>query len=261
MATQLPGLKRLSSTLPPRTLIYGPPGKGKTTLASEFPNPVFILVEDGLPAGLELPGWDEIEQFETVMNAMHSVLSDEHDFLNLVVDSIDKLEPLLWDFLCRENNWASIETPGFGRGYIEAEKLWREFIALAGKIRRERKMGIIFISHSDIGRFDDPINASYSRYDILLHKRAVALFKHEVDNIFFLNSDVTVKEEKTAFGGKEIKAKGGGNTWIHTKDRPSYEAKNRYNIPDKFQYNLGEGYNFLAPYFSRPAVPALADAE
>ncbi|MFG1462086.1 ATP-binding protein [Xanthobacter sp. DSM 24535] len=260
MAMALAGLKMIKATLPPRVLIYGPPGKGKTTLASEFPNPVFILVEDGLPSGLELAGWDEIDQFATVMEAMVAVLEDDHDFQTLVIDSIDKLEPLLWDHLCREKKWASIEDPGFGKGYIEADKLWREFLALAARIRRERQMGIVFISHSEIGRFDDPSNASYSRYDIRLHKRAVAQFQDEVDAILFLNEDVTVKEEKTAFGGKEIKAKGGGNRWIYTEGRPSFVAKNRYGLPEKFQYKPGEGYNVLAPHFPMPARPALGEA-
>jgi hypothetical protein len=37
-----------STQLPPRVVIYGVPGIGKTTLASKMPAPIFLPVEDGL---------------------------------------------------------------------------------------------------------------------------------------------------------------------------------------------------------------------
>lgn len=258
MAISLANLRTVTASLAPRVLLYGPPGLGKTSLAAEFPNPVFIQVEDGTPAGLEINSFGLLETFEDVMDAMASLLNDEHDYQTLAIDSVDKLEPLLWDYLCRENKWASIETPGYGKGYIEADKLWREFFGLANALRRERQMGLIYIGHSEIGRFDDPQNTSYSRYDIRLHKRATGLFQDEVDAILFLNQDVTVKEEKTAFGGKEVKAKGGGNRWIYAEGRPSFVAKNRYGLPDKFIYEIGHGYEAMAQYFPLPARAAPA---
>ncbi len=37
MAISLKALNKVKATLPPRNLIYGPPGKGKSTLCNEFP--------------------------------------------------------------------------------------------------------------------------------------------------------------------------------------------------------------------------------
>ena len=51
MAINISQLRRIRATDPPRVLIYGPPGMGKTTLASEWPDPVFLQVEDGTPGG------------------------------------------------------------------------------------------------------------------------------------------------------------------------------------------------------------------
>lgn len=265
MAISLSSLRTTTAILPPRVLIYGPPGLGKTSLAAEFPEPVFVQVEDGAPAGLELQSFRTedgglLTSFQEVMEAMVALRDDDHDFQNVAFDSIDKLEPLVWQQVCQDNNWPSIEAPGYGKGYAAADDVWREFLSLCAEIRRIRHMGIIHIAHSAIERFDDPQNASYSRYDIRLHKRAIGLFQDEVDAILFLNQDVTVKEEKTAFGGKEKKAKGGGNRWVYSEGRPSFVAKNRYGLPEKFEYVIGQGYETMASFFPMPAQAAPAQA-
>ena len=43
------------ATLPPRLLVHGQEGVGKTSLAAKFPTPVFLQLEDGTPAGLSSP--------------------------------------------------------------------------------------------------------------------------------------------------------------------------------------------------------------
>lgn len=258
MAISLASLRTKTADSPPRVLVYGPPGFGKTSLGAEFPSPVFLQVEDGVPAGLEIQTFGLLKDFEEVMQALVSLADGDHDFQTVVLDSVDKLEPLVWDFTCRENNWPSIEAPGYGKGYAEADKAWREYLGLCAEIRNRRGMAIVHLAHSTIERFDDPQNASYSRYDIRLHKRAMALFQDEVDAILFINQDTTVKEEKTAFGAKEKKAKGGGNRIIYTEGRPSFVAKNRYGFPEQFQYKLGEGYAVLAPFLPMPSSPPVA---
>lgn len=255
MAISLASLRRTTATQPPRLLIYGPPGQGKTTLASEFPAPVFIQVEDGTPAGLEIDTFGHLTDFPSVMEALVSLDEEDHDFQTVVVDSIDKLEALVWLQTCADNKWSSIEEPGYGKGYIATEAVWREFMELCN-VLRTKGMNVVFLAHSSIERFDDPTTASYSRYDIRLHKRALALFQDEVDAILFLNQDVTTKEEKQGFG-KEVKATGGGKRWIYTEGRPSFVAKNRYGLPHKLFYELGNGFAQMAPYFPNTQAPAM----
>jgi Cdc6-like AAA superfamily ATPase len=252
MAIDLSRLRRVVADQPPRILIYGPPKIGKTTLAAEFPNPVFIQVEDGTPGNLELTSFGHLKTFVEVMEALSSLLNEAHDFATVVIDSVDKLEPLVWAQTCEDNKWANIEAPGYGKGYLAAEHVWREFLALCLEVRHQRGMTVIHIAHSEIGRFDDPQTSSYSRYDIRLHKRALALFQDEMDAILFLNHDATTKAEDAGFNKKIIKGVGGGSRYIYAEPRPSFVAGTRYNVPDKILLKAGEGYKALAPYL--PAV-------
>ena len=267
MAISLANLERRTASKPPRVLIYGPPGLGKTTLASEFPNPVFVQVEDGTPGGgMELVSFGDMGSFADVMSALSALLDTaSHDFQTVVIDSLDKLEPLVWAQTCADNDWKNIEAAGYGKGYVATDAIWREYLALC-KDLRAGGLTTIHIAHSAVDRFDDPQTQSYSRYDIRLHKRALALFQDEMDAILFLNQDATIrvddiKEVKVSgqkIVKKDVKGVGGGTRWIYAEGRPSFVAKNRYGLPDKVQYQLGSGYAALAPYL--PGVPALSQA-
>ena len=48
MAINLQAISRNTSIQPPRIMVYGPHGLGKTTFGASAPAPIFILTEDGL---------------------------------------------------------------------------------------------------------------------------------------------------------------------------------------------------------------------
>lgn len=252
MAISMASLRRATATDPPRVLIYGPPGIGKTTLASEFPAPVFLQVEDGTPAGVELDTFGRLDTYRDVMDALQTLYNDAHEFQTLVIDSLDKLEPLVWEATCERERFASIEAPGYGKGYVAADYEWRELIKWCGWLR-QIGMNVVFIAHSTVNAVNDPTTVEYSQYNIRLHKRALALFQDEVDAILFLNQDVSIIADDPKDKSSRVRGAGSGNVWMYARPRPAFVAKSRYGHPDKMLYTRGQGYAALAEHFPAPA--------
>jgi hypothetical protein len=251
MAISLGYLKSTRATQPPRVLIYSPPGLGKTTLASEFPAPVFIQVEDGTPGDVEITSFGQLTTYDDVMDAITALYTEEHEFRTLVIDSLDKFEPLVWDKCCADNEWKSIEDPGYGKGYTMVDNYWRDFFMGINSLRRDKKMAGVCIAHATVGTFPNPAGAEYPRWDIRLHKRALAIVQDEVDAILMIGQEASLKVEKGGHGKERAHAAGGTTRWVYCDGRPSHVAKNRYNLPEKFPYQKGQGFQTLEQYFPK----------
>lgn len=263
MAISISKLRKLKADKPARILIYGEPKIGKTTLASEFPAPVFIQLEDGTPTGIEPDGWDreEIKTFGDVIDAMVELAAEDHPFQTLVVDSMSELQKLVFAETCargddKGNAKSNIEDFGYGKGYVYAQRVMQEFIEAFNTLRTVRNMTIVLVAHSVTERFDDPETTSYSRYEIAMHAKLVGMIEAEVDAILLLKPDVSVKTEEQGFNKDRAIAQGGANVFIHADGRAAYTAGNRFGIPPKIKYELGRGFEKLAPYL--PALPASA---
>jgi hypothetical protein len=247
-----------TATLPPFILIHGAEGVGKTTLAASFPSPVFLQTENGCPAGLTIQTFGLLESFKAVPEALAHLASEPHDFRAVVIDSIDVLEAFIWADICATQGWASIEAPGFGKGYVVADRWWRDILAALEYLRRERGMIVVLIAHSAIEVISDPRAASYTSYQLRLHKRARGIVQDAADVIGFLAPDLNIQTEDAGFGRKRNRADGGSTRWLHVEGRPSFTAKNRYGMPPKIMVPKDFDYSAaLAPYFP----PAAADQQ
>jgi len=216
---------------PPRILIHGVAGAGKSTFASRSDKAVFVLTEDGLGV-LKVNHFPLARTFDDVMGALAALYSEPHDHKTVVVDSVDWLEPLVWARACKDNNWGSIEEPGYGKGYVAALDLWRQYLDGLNALRDERAMTVIQIAHTDIKRFDSPEHEPYDRYVIKLHTRAAALLQEHSDVVLFANYRISTVKSDVGFNKKVTRALGSGERVLYTAERPAFLAKNRYGLPD-----------------------------
>lgn len=229
MAFSLANLQK-NSPKAPRIVIYGDAGTGKTTFGACAPAPVFLQTEDGL-GNLDATAFPIATGFDEVMSALQSLYTEPHDFKTLVVDSLDWLEPLVWKQVCKTHNVPSIEALSYGKGYVEAQAVWRQFFDGITALRDARGMVIIMIAHSQVVRVEDPTMPAYDRHGLKLHKRAAALAEEFADVILYATVQTNMVTEESGFNNKRVRATTTGERVMHTVGQPAFLAKSRYSLP------------------------------
>lgn len=234
----LASIRREVTPQPDRVLLTGTEGVGKTTFAADAPNPVFICAEDGLPPVLgEVPRFPTPESLSDVQEAIRTLVREDHDFRTLVIDTVDWLEPLVWQKVCTENGWKDIEAPGYGKGYVAAAEEWRKLLSALDVLRKKKGMEVILLAHASIRTFQNPAGGDYSRYECKLNKNAAALLKEWVDtNLFAIHEEfVQVKNGKETRKGVST-----GRRVVHTERTAAWDAKNRYALPSELPLNYAD---------------------
>lgn len=232
----LEGIHRGKRNVPPRLMLYGTEGIGKSTFASQAPAPIFVKTEDGLNE-IACDSFPLAKSAKAVADYLDALLNEKHSYRTLVVDSLDWLERLVWDELCESYGVSCIEKVdgGYAKGYTHALRRWREFIDKIDRLRNQFNMAVVFIAHAKIEKFEDPEGPSYDRYSPRLHKHVGSLVVEWCDSVFFATRKTITTTEDAGFGKKRGKASAiggdGGERYIRTVGGPSCVAKNRYGLP------------------------------
>jgi hypothetical protein len=219
-------------------MLYGVEGIGKSTFGSQCPAPVFIQTEDGL-AEIDCDKFPLATTFDDFISYLNSLLSEQHDYQTIVIDSLDWLERLIWDDLCRQYSVASIEKVdgGYAKGYTHALSHWRHLLGLLNRLRMERGMIVVCIAHARVEKFEDPEAMAYDRYSPRLHKHACSLVCEWADAVLFATRKIRVQQEDAGFNRKRGVAhsigKDGGERILRTIGGPACVAKNRFGLPEQ----------------------------
>ena len=164
MAISLKDIQKNNFDRPPRIVIHGTPGIGKTTFAAGAPNPIFIQTEDGL-GNLSPDAFPLAKSFSDVMEAFGALYSDNHGYETVVVDSLSALEQMIWSRVAKDAGHDNIEQLGYGKGYTIALDHWHSFLDGVNALRDKGIMPVL-IAHTDVVR---------CRYPARRHKRACCL--------------------------------------------------------------------------------------
>lgn len=238
---------------PLRIVIYGPDGVGKTCFAAGrpghegAPNPVFIATEDGThhvnTSRFPVPNtWADIVGPQ---GALAQLYTQPHDFKTVVLDSIDWAEMLCDRYVVERYNMENAKRPvealsDIPYGGWKALKMNAFMPLLDGlsALVRDRGMHVVVVAHADIKRFDDPERDSYDRYSINLFPPLAAKVREWSEYVLFANFDTVINEVGNGFNTRKVGASH-GKRLIYSQRRAAYDAKARFNIPDRLELSWG----------------------
>nr|DAJ16756.1 MAG TPA: AAA domain protein [Siphoviridae sp. cte3s7] len=214
-----------------RVVIYGTEGIGKSTFASQFPNPLFIDTE-GSTSNMDVARMDKPTSWTMLMNQIAFVKANPTVCNTLVIDTIDWAETLAIESVCAQHGKKGIEDFGYGNGYTYVRE---EFGRFLNKLQELVDIGInvVLTAHSQLRKFEQPDeDGAYDRYELKLGKKTSSqtapVVKEWCDLLLFCNYKTVVMTSET----KKKKAQGGKRV-MYTTHHPAWDAKNRHGLPDE----------------------------
>jgi hypothetical protein len=238
-------ISQASSSTAPILLVYGGEGRGKTSLACKAPKPVALLLERGLPKGVSVDAAEGVGTFEDVLAVLRELYADRHGYQSLIIDTVDALEALLLDHVCKQHGWKSIEQPAYGRGFVVADAEWQRFIRGITAIRDRHGLTIVMTCHAEIVTINDPRAPSYSSYQPKLHRRGRGLVMDACDAVLFLSEDLRVIAEDN-----RVRASAGPQRYLFCEGTPAFAAKNRFAMPSKIALPVDISFDAIAQYWA-----------
>jgi hypothetical protein len=246
---------------PQRVVLYAPEGLGKTTLASQFPNPLFFDFEGGTHH-IDVVRVEPKNLEETEAALVEISKKDPKTFgvQTIVIDTIDWLENLIVEAVCREGKKESIEDFGYGKGFTKVEERMLKFLGILDAVKNAG-FHVVLLAHSEIKKFELPEAAgAFDRYQLKLEKRNEPLVKEWADALLFGNWKTQIAEKDN---GKD-RLVGGKTRVLYCNRSAAYDAKNRYGLKDEEPWDIAtvaKGFTAVgAPWEKTVATPAPSEA-
>lgn len=215
---------------PVKGLIYGPEGVGKSSLAAQFPAPLFIDVEGGT-SRLEVARTPRPTSFAHFKQMVGDIVRDQMGYQTLVIDTADWLEKLAVKQVCAQNGFAGMGgNNDYGKSYNELAGMWSDLLTqLEADLIETGKMHVVFLAHSTTKKFELPEEeGQFDRYQLDLEKKVAPLLKAWCDLMLFVNyRTIVVVDEKA----KTAKGQGGTRRMMFAEHTAAFDAKNRDGLP------------------------------
>ena len=227
-----------------KVVIYGTEGIGKSSLAAQFPEPLFIDTE-GSTDNMDVARLDKPTSWIMLNNQIAFIKANPTVCKTLVIDTIDWAESLCVDNLCAMHGKKGIEDFGYGNGYVYAKEEMGRFL---NKLQDLIEIGInvVLTAHAQIRKFELPDEmGSYDKYELKLGKKTSSqtapLVKEWADLLLFCNYKTYLISQE-----KSMKKKAQGNQRVmYTEHNPAWDAKNRHGLPSELPLD----YNSIAHIF------------
>jgi len=209
-----------------KVVIYGVEGVGKSTLASQFPNPLFIDVEGGT-SQLNVRRLQRPNTWTELLSMIAEVAKTPEICKTLILDTCDWAEQLCLEHILAKYNQSSIESFGYGKGYqILAEEFGQLITAMNACITAG--INVVALAHSKQRKVELPDQTgAYDHYEMKLSRQVSPILKEWADLLLFCNFETilitTENKTKKATGGRRV---------MYTSHSPVFDAKNRHGLPE-----------------------------
>lgn len=232
----IPGIITGKAKMPPKLLLYGTGGIGKSTFAAGAPNPIFIQTEDGLST-IGVDRFPLSTSPSDVESKLSTLLVADHNYHTVVIDSADWLEKIILEEICKKNDWADLSKSPFA-SYRKMEPMyWSRILETLDALNKRKRMAVIIIAHSEIVRFEDPETESYDRYAPRLEPKIAAMVCEWADAIGFAVYEKNIRTADKVFNterkiAQPVRGSDGdsGRRILRFCETPACKAKNRYGI-------------------------------
>ena len=256
-------IKRGKLSRPQKVVIYAPAGIGKSTLASQLPNPLFLDFEGGTHQ-LDVSRLEpqSIAEFEKIVKEL---CRDRQGFETVVIDTVDWLEEAAVRQVVVDadsDNVKTIEDFGFGKGWLVLNNKMTTITQLFDRLI-DAGMHVVCLAHAAVRKFEDPKQScSYDRYELKMYKDrpgakgSAALIKEWADALLFGSFEDRVKAPTMDGGRGKAVAGSGRERALYCAHSAAWDAKNRHGLKDKEPWSV----ETLMKVLGNPALPAPAAA-
>ena len=246
----------LTGTIPApvKVVLYGPEGIGKSTFASQFPDPVFIDTEGGTKR-LNVARLPAPTSWQMLLDEVAEVARDNVPCGTLVIDTADWAERLCIETVCARFKVKGIEDFGYGKGYTYAKEEFARLLDALGEVLAAGKH-VVVTAHAQISRFEQPdAVGSYDRWTMKTSKQVAPLLREWCDMLLFANYKTVV--EKAGAGANAKNKASGGKRVLYTTHNPCWDAKNRFGLPDEVPFEFASIAACITPANPTPGqMPA-----